>query len=63
MTRLGIGGTASEMATFFSIDGTDRQNGIESRMDLDAILEHTMKKYREKKDTLNDGWDEENEKG
>jgi hypothetical protein len=61
MTTLGIGGTASEMAALFNVDGTDRNNGIESRMDLDAILEYTMKKYREKQDVAKDGWEEEDE--
>lgn len=63
MTTLGIGGNASEMAPIFDADGKERNDGIESRMDLDAIFEYMMKKYKAKTDEiLNDGWDEENEK-
>lgn len=62
MTTLGIGGAPSEVSQLFEVDGVDRNNGIESRMDLDAILEYTMKKYRAKTgEILNDGWEEENE--
>ena len=62
MTTFNADLRASEMAKLFEVDGEDRSSGTELKMDLDAILEYTMKKYRSKTgEVLNDGWDEESE--
>lgn len=60
MTTLGSGGKLSDIAPLVAVDGKERNDGIEAKMDLDAIFDHTMRKYRAKTgEILNDDWDEE----
>lgn len=59
---MGIPGKASELSAITEVDGKQRDSGIESVMDLDAIYDHVMKRFRAKTgELLTEDWDEESE--
>ena len=60
MTTMGIPGKASELSAITEVDGKQRDSGIESVMDLDAIYDHVMKRFKAKTgEFLTEDWDEE----
>jgi len=59
MTTLGISGNSEEISKLIEIDGIERNNGIEAKMDLDAIFDHLNRRHFKSKTGVEpaDDWD------